>query len=123
MSTLPLEIESAPRNPWGGIDWKLTNSGVIRTTDLDLGREIIRLDEHGVLLWKITFDHGTPDEIVADAFFLAMRFDEPHAPTGRIAHGALLDVDTLAQIIRTVDGNYDLGAGALAEAILAELGR
>lgn len=33
----------------------------------------------------------------------------------------LPDVDTLAQIIRTVDGNHDLGAGALAEAIIDAL--
>jgi hypothetical protein len=33
----------------------------------------------------------------------------------------LPDVDALAQIIRTVDGNHDLGAGALAEAILRNL--
>lgn len=32
-----------------------------------------------------------------------------------------IDVDDLAQIIRQVDGNHDLGAGALAEAILAHL--
>lgn len=34
---------------------------------------------------------------------------------------ALPDVDRLAQIIREVDGNHDLGAGALAEAIVARL--
>lgn len=34
---------------------------------------------------------------------------------------ALPDVDTLAQIIRRVDGSNSLGAGALAEAILAAL--
>jgi hypothetical protein len=39
------------------------------------------------------------------------------SPTGL----TLPDVDTLAQIIRTVDGNHDLGAGALAEAILRNL--
>lgn len=33
----------------------------------------------------------------------------------------LLDVDRLAQIIRKVDGNHSLGAGALAEAILNEM--
>lgn len=32
-----------------------------------------------------------------------------------------IDVDYLAQIIRQVDGNHDLGAGALAEAILDRL--
>lgn len=32
-----------------------------------------------------------------------------------------IDVDGLAQIIRQVDGNHDLGAGALAEAILDRL--
>lgn len=32
-----------------------------------------------------------------------------------------IDVDDLAQIIRQVDGNRDLGAGALAEAILDRL--
>ena len=32
-----------------------------------------------------------------------------------------IDVDDLAQIIRQVDGNHDLGAGALAEAILDRL--
>lgn len=32
-----------------------------------------------------------------------------------------IDVDNLAQIIRQVDGNHDLGAGALAEAILDRL--
>lgn len=32
-----------------------------------------------------------------------------------------IDVDDLAQIIRQVDGNHDLGAGALAEAILGHL--
>lgn len=32
-----------------------------------------------------------------------------------------IDVDNLAQIIRQVDGNHDLGAGALAEAILDHL--
>ena len=32
-----------------------------------------------------------------------------------------IDVDDLAQIIRQVDGNHDLGAGALAEAILDHL--
>lgn len=32
-----------------------------------------------------------------------------------------LDVDRLAQIIREVDGNHDLGAGELAEAIVARL--
>lgn len=32
-----------------------------------------------------------------------------------------IDVDGLAQIIRQVDGNHDLGAGALAEAILDHL--
>ena len=43
----------------------------------------------------------------------------------RAAEGAAappdLDVDELAQIIRTVDGDHSLGAGALAEAILARL--
>lgn len=34
---------------------------------------------------------------------------------------ALPDVDTLAQIIRAVDGRHALGAGALAEAILERL--
>ena len=29
------------------------------------------------------------------------------------------DVDALANLIRTIDGNHDLGAGALAERILA----
>ena len=33
----------------------------------------------------------------------------------------LPDVDTLSNIIRKVDGNHSLGAGALAEAILQEL--
>lgn len=33
------------------------------------------------------------------------------------------DADRLSNIIRTVDGNHDLGAGALAEAILRELVR
>lgn len=33
----------------------------------------------------------------------------------------MIDVDDLAQIIRQVDGNHDLGAGALAEAILDRL--
>lgn len=32
-----------------------------------------------------------------------------------------IDVDDLAQIIRKVDGDHDLGAGALAEAILDRL--
>lgn len=32
-----------------------------------------------------------------------------------------IDVDDLAQIIREVDGNHDLGAGELAEAILDRL--
>ncbi|AEK36193.1 hypothetical protein CVAR_0839 [Corynebacterium variabile DSM 44702] len=32
-----------------------------------------------------------------------------------------VNVDDLAQIIRQVDGNHDLGAGALAEAILDRL--
>jgi len=32
-----------------------------------------------------------------------------------------IDVDDLAQIIRQVDGNHELGAGALAEAILDRL--
>lgn len=32
---------------------------------------------------------------------------------------SLLDIDALAQIIRTVDGNHTLGAGALAEAIVS----
>ena len=31
------------------------------------------------------------------------------------------DIDTLADIIRKVDGNHSLGAGALAEAIQAEI--
>ena len=34
---------------------------------------------------------------------------------------SIKDVDHLAQIIREVDGNNTLGAGALAEAILAKL--
>ena len=34
---------------------------------------------------------------------------------------SMIDVDDLAQIIRHVDGNHDLGAGALAEAILDHL--
>lgn len=32
-----------------------------------------------------------------------------------------IDIDDLAQIIRQVDGNHDMGAGALAEAILDRL--
>lgn len=32
-----------------------------------------------------------------------------------------IDVNALSQIIRQVDGNHDLGAGALAEAILDRL--
>lgn len=36
---------------------------------------------------------------------------------------ALPDIDRLARIIREVDGNHKLGAGALAEAIVAELGK
>jgi len=36
---------------------------------------------------------------------------------------ASLDVDTLAKIIRKVDGNNSLGAGVLAERIVAELVR
>jgi hypothetical protein len=40
---------------------------------------------------------------------------------GRRETFAELDVDQLAQVIREVDGNHELGAGALAEAILARL--
>ena len=32
-----------------------------------------------------------------------------------------MDIDWLANVIRTVDGNHSLGAGALAEAIVAAL--
>jgi len=39
------------------------------------------------------------------------------AETARLR--GMLDVDALAQAIRIVDGNHDLGAGALAEAIVA----
>lgn len=39
---------------------------------------------------------------------------------GRV-EACLPDVDELAQIIRCVDGNHSLGAGALAEAIIAAL--
>lgn len=34
---------------------------------------------------------------------------------------AALEVDALSNIIRKVDGNHELGAGALAEAIRAEI--
>jgi hypothetical protein len=37
-----------------------------------------------------------------------------------VARAALPDVDELAQIIRAVDGDNTLGAGALAEAIIAK---
>lgn len=34
-----------------------------------------------------------------------------------------MDADELSNIIRKVDGNHDKGAGALAEAILAEINK
>lgn len=42
---------------------------------------------------------------------------------GETRRRALPSVDDLAQIIRCVDGKHSLGAGALAEAILAALAR
>lgn len=49
-------------------------------------------------------------------------FDRPHAPVSRPGDGVeesftTFTVDELAQEIRRVDGNHDLGAGALAEAL------
>jgi len=38
-----------------------------------------------------------------------------------LAKQAVPDVDWLAQVIRTVDGNHSLGAGALAEKIVAAI--
>ena len=52
-------------------------------------------------------------------FMEKQRGAAPDAPKG--APVAMPDVDTLAQIIRRVDGSNSLGAGALAEAILAAL--
>lgn len=42
---------------------------------------------------------------------------QPAAPQG-VAYAALADVDALAQEIRRVDGSHNLGAGALAEALM-----
>jgi len=39
-----------------------------------------------------------------------------------LAKKSVIDVDELANVIRSIDGSHSLGAGALAEAILAELG-
>lgn len=41
--------------------------------------------------------------------------------TMRVALSDALTIDGLSQIIRTVDGNHDMGAGQLAEAIHAAI--
>ena len=67
------------------------------------------------------FDNGAPtftgDTIRALCDRLAASLPRDEAPVG----GGWPDVDTLAQIIRRVDGSNSLGAGALAEAIIAAL--
>lgn len=59
---------------------------------------------------------GRLAEIASQADVALARRDAANATRDAVV--ALPDVDTLAQIIRTVDGNHDLGAGALAEKII-----
>ena len=69
-------------------------------------------DEQGSVIYE------TNERNLADAHVAALA--QLSALQGRVDKH-LPDVDELAQIIRRVDGNHSLGAGALAEAIIAVL--
>lgn len=72
-------------------------------------------------------EEGDPLDVAAYCAFL-WHHGEPtssaSAPHTDIAPAyALPSVDALAQVIRTVDGNHSLGAGALAEKIVEHIAR
>jgi hypothetical protein len=72
------------------------------------GEPVGRVVEFGRGLREISWAKGKLPDLGVELY------TSPHAPVAVV----IPDVDVLAQIIRTVDGNHSLGAGALAERII-----